>query len=137
MGPLVGANACRRRRSRCRPCNASHAYPLRPDDGYPSSDNTLSRHPRCYHVSLYRRALIACSADITDTANDTFPYPSDTPKRLRTRREECVGKAVCITVAIELIAIELILIVSQHSRTYLRNILKADQYKNTAASYLL
>ena len=60
------------------PQGPGHAYSLRPDDGYPSSDNTLSRHPRCYHVSLYRRALIACSADITDTANNTFPYPFDT-----------------------------------------------------------
>ena len=45
----------------------------------PSKKVTPRRIPITFMiVSLYRRALIACSADITDAVNDTFPYPFDT-----------------------------------------------------------
>ena len=46
--------------------------------------------------SLYRRALIACSVDIADTAYNTFPYPFGTlAVRLRTSCESRVGCVYC------------------------------------------
>ena len=134
--PIPPANACGHASSRCTSCNAC-APKLFAGGGHLSS--VAHQCP----LATPDATMLVCTVEHLLRARQTLQIPQTTPFRTRSAlfrcwRTGCESRVGCVYYSCDRTDCDRTeLTVSQHSRTYLRNILKADQYKSTAASYLL
>jgi hypothetical protein len=134
--PIPPANACGHAASRRTSCNAC-APKLFAGGGHLSS--VAHQCP----LATPDATMLVCTVEHLLRARQTLQIPQTTPFRTRSTlfrcwRTGCESRVGCVYYSCDRTDCDRTeLTVSQRSRTYLRNILKAGQYKNTAASYLL